>query len=103
MDIVMYVFRAIFDNIISFPPFLMAILVFVGYLLADKTGWEAFGGAIKAAVGYMILQVGSGGMIRGFNPILEGLLTKYNLSAAVIDSNIGFSAANEAIIDIGES
>lgn len=103
MDIVMDVFRAIFDNIISFPPFLMAILVFVGYLLADKTGWEAFGGAIKAAVGYMILQVGSGGMIRGFNPILEGLLTKYNLSAAVIDSNIGFSAANEAIIDIGES
>ena len=103
MEAIMSVFQAIFDNIISFPPFLMAILIFVGYLLAEKSGWEAFGGAIKGAVGYMILQVGSRGMIQGFNPILNGLLEKYNLTAAVIDSNIGFAAANDAIEGIGES
>ncbi len=99
----MSVFDAIFNNIISSPPFLMAILVFVGYLLMKKTVLESFGGGIKAAVGYMILQVGSGGMIRGFNPILDGILNKYGLSVAVVDSNIGFAAANTAIQDIGES
>ncbi|KAA9295730.1 MULTISPECIES: PTS ascorbate transporter subunit IIC [Aerococcus] len=103
MEIIMNIFTVLFNNIISKPQFFLSIIVFVGYLLLNKTFLESLAGAVKAAIGYMILQVGSSGMVKGFAPILEGLLTKYNISAAVIDSNLGFAAANQAITDIGES
>ena len=103
MDIVIGIFQAVFDTIISFPPFLMAILVALGYTLMKKTVWEAIAGGIKAAVGYMILQVGAKGMITSFAPILQGLMDRFKINAAVIDSNIGFAAANQAIQDIGQS
>lgn len=103
MEFVIGIFTGLFNNIIAKPEFFLAILVFVGYMLLRKTFLESLSGALKAAIGYMILQVGSSGMVQGFNPMLNGLLDKYNLNAAVIDSNFGFAAANEAILAIGES
>lgn len=103
MEIVVKIFTSLFNNIIAKPEFFLAILVFVGYLLLKKSFLESLSGALKAAIGYMILQLGASGMVQGFNPMLNGLLAKFNLSAAVIDSNFGFAAANEAILSIGES
>lgn len=103
MGIGMKIFQVIFDNILAKPEFLIGLLVLVGYLLLGKSLAESLGGFIKAAVGYMVLQIGSSGMVQGFNPILNGLLEKYQLKAAVIDSNFGFSAANSAIESIGAS
>lgn len=99
----MKVFQVIFDNILAKPEFLIGILVLIGYLLLGKSIAEALAGFIKAAVGYMVLQIGSSGMVKGFNPILNGLMEKYQMKAAVIDSNFGFAAANSAIQDIGSS
>ena len=103
MEFIVGVFTSLFNNIIAKPEFFLAILVFVGYLLLRRSFLESLSGALKAAIGYMILQTGSSGMVQGFNPMLNGLLTKFNLNAAVIDSNFGFAAANEAILSIGES
>ncbi|GGI65512.1 hypothetical protein GCM10011482_11660 [Enterococcus alcedinis] len=103
MAFIIEVFTSLFNNIIAKPEFFLAILVFVGYVLLKKSFLESLSGALKAAIGYMILQTGSSGMVQGFNPMLNGLLAKFNLSAAVIDSNFGFAAANEAIVAIGES
>lgn len=103
MGIGMIVFQVIFDNILAKPEFLIGLLVLVGYLLLGKTLVESLAGFMKAAVGYMVLQIGASGMIKGFNPILNGLMTKYELKAAVIDSNFGFAAANSAIESIGAS
>ena len=103
MTTVVGIFTSLFNNIVSKPEFFLAILVFVGYMLLKKGFLQSLSGALKAAIGYMILQAGSSGMVQGFNPMLNGLLAKFNLSAAVIDSNFGFAAANEAITSIGES
>lgn len=90
-------------NILTQPAFFVGLLVFVGYLLLKKPIYEAFSGFIKATVGYLILNVGAGGLVRTFRPILAGLDKKYALSASVIDPYFGLNAVNSALESIGES
>ena len=72
-------------NILTKPEFFVGLLVFIGYLFMGKKIYEAVGGFIKATVGYMILNVGAGGLVVTFRPILAALKTKFELEAAVID------------------
>jgi PTS system ascorbate-specific IIC component len=51
----------------------------------------------------MILNVGSGGLVTTFRPILAGLNQRFNLSAAVIDPYFGQSAALAAIENVGRT
>ena len=71
----------------------IGIVVFVGYLLLKRPIVECIGGFIKTAVGFMILSVGSNGLINTFRPILTGLNMKYELNAAVVDPYFGLNAA----------
>ena len=103
MEIALNIFQFFFDNIISKPQFFMGVLVLVGYLLLGKSILESLAGFVKAVVGYMILQIGSSGMVGAFAPILAGLQDKYSLNAAVIDPNFGFAAAEAALGSIGET
>lgn len=103
MDIIINVFEFLFDNILAKPEYFIGLLVFVGYLALGRGIIEGLSGFIKAAIGFMILSVGISGMVSSFTPILDGLMDKYNLKAAVIDSNFGFAAANAALGDIGSS
>ena len=103
MSVVMGVFTFIFNNILARPEFFIGILVFIGYLLLGKGFLQAVGGFLKALVGYMILQVGASGMNGGFSPILGAMLSKFNIQAAVIDSNFGFAAAQKALESINAS
>ncbi|WP_064605538.1 PTS ascorbate transporter subunit IIC [Streptobacillus moniliformis] len=89
------------SNVLTNPPFFVGLLVFVGYLLLKKPFYEAFAGFLKATVGYLILNVGAGGLVVTFRPILAGLNTKYNLSASVIDPYFGLNAVNSALETIG--
>jgi ascorbate PTS system EIIC component len=91
------------NNILVKPEFFIGILVFIGYMLLGKPIYEAFGGFIKAAVGMMIWNVGSGGLVTTFRPILSGLNDRFALHAAVIDPYFGLNAASEAIKSIGMS
>lgn len=91
------------NNILSKPEFFIGILVFIGYMLLGKPIYEAFGGFIKAAVGMMIWNVGAGGLVGTFRPILAGLNDRFHLNAAVIDPYFGLNAASEAIKFIGMS
>ena len=67
------------NNILTKPHFFVVLLVFVGYLFLGKKIYEAVGGFIKATVGYMILNVGAGGLVTTFRPILAALKTKFGL------------------------
>lgn len=85
------------NNILTKPHFFVGLLVFIGYLFLGKKIYEAFGGFIKATVGYMILNVGASGLVNIFRPILAALDKKYSLSAAVIDPYFGLSAVTKAL------
>ncbi len=89
------------NNILAKPEFFIGIIVFIGYLLLKKPFYEAFAGFIKATVGYMILNVGAGGLVTTFRPILAGLNGRFGLNAAVIDPYFGLNAVNTALESIG--
>lgn len=89
MDIILSIWSFFQTNILTQPAFFVGILVFIGYLLLKKPIYEAYAGFVKATVGYMILNVGSSGLVNTFRPILAGLNQRFNLSAAVIDPYFG--------------
>ncbi|MBQ9239361.1 MAG: PTS transporter subunit IIC [Treponema sp.] len=91
------------NNILTKPAFFVGLIVFLGYLLLKKPVYEAVAGFIKATVGYMILNVASGGLVGNFRPILAGLNQRFNLNAAVIDPYFGQAAAQAAVESIGRS
>ena len=95
------VWQIFVDNILGKPEFFIGIIVFIGYLLLKKPVYEAFAGFIKGTVGYMILNVGSGGLVTTFRPILAGLNGRFGLNAAVIDPYFGLNAVNTALESIG--
>ena len=90
-------------NIFQKPAFFVGVLVLVGYALLKKPVYEVIAGFVKAVVGYMILSVGSGGLVSNFRPILLGLGTRFNLTAAVIDPYYGQVAAEHLIEQVGRS
>ena len=97
------IFEVFVNNILTKPEFFVGILVLIGYLLLGKTIHEAFAGFVKATVGYMILNVGAGGLVTTFRPILAGLDGRLKLNAAVIDPYFGLNAVNKALENIGLS
>lgn len=87
------------QNILQKPAFFVGLIVLVGYALLKKKPHEVFAGFIKATVGYMILDVGAGGLVNTFRPILAALNTKFHIGAAVIDPYFGLTAANTKIAE----
>ena len=92
MNIIMGIWDFFAANILTQPAYFIGLIVFIGYLLLRKPIYEAFSGFIKATVGYMILAVGSGGLVNNFRPILVGLKDRFNLDAMVIDPYFGQNA-----------
>lgn len=101
MELLLGGFKFFVNNILTKPEFFVGILVFIGYLLLKKPIYQAFSGFIKATVGYMILNVGAGGLVVTFRPILAGLNDRFGLNAAVIDPYFGLNAVNSALESIG--
>jgi ascorbate PTS system EIIC component len=103
MNIVMSVWEFFQINILTKPAFFVGFIVLIGYLLLKRPAHDAFAGFVKATVGYLILNVASGGLVNNFRPILAGLKDRFNLTAAVIDPYFGQTAAQSAIEKAGKS
>ena len=88
-------------NILQQPAFFVGLIVLIGYALLKKPVHDIFAGFVKATVGYMILNVGAGGLVTTFRPILVALKDKFNLNAAVIDPYFGLGAANAKLEEMG--
>lgn len=101
MNIILNIFSFFTNNILTKPEFFIGLIVLIGYILLDKPWYESLSGFIKATVGYMILNVGAGGLVVTFRPILAGLNDRFNLNAAVIDPYFGLNAVNAALESVG--
>ena len=101
MDTVLNFLLAIWDyfaqNILTQPAFLIGFIVLLGYVLLKKPLYESIAGFLKATVGYLILSVGSGGLVTNFRPILVGLKERFNLDAMVTDPYFGQNAVTAGI------
>ena len=89
MNILLKILNIFTNNILTHPEFFIGLIVLVGYLLLKKPFHETLSGVIKAIVGYMLLNVGSGGLVTTFRPLLSGLNDRFHLNAAVIDPYFG--------------
>ncbi len=91
------IWKFFMDNILTQPNFFIGFIVLLGYMLLRKPFYESIAGFLKATVGYMILQVGSGGLVNNFRPILVGLKDRFNLNAMVIDPYFGQNAIDTGL------
>jgi ascorbate PTS system EIIC component len=85
------------DNILTRPEYFIGLVVMLGYILLKKSPPQVFAGTMKAVVGIMIWNVGAGGLVGTFRPILAGLNDRFALKAAVIDPYFGLAAANKGL------
>lgn len=85
------------SNILTQPAYFIGLMVLVGYILLRKPWYDSMSGFVKATVGYMILSVGSGGLVGNFRPILVGLKNRFNLDAMVIDPYFGQNAVTTGL------
>ncbi len=103
MEILLAIWEFFQNNILTKPQFFIGFIVFAGYMLLRKPVYECLAGFIKAVVGYMILNVASGGLVSNFRPVLAGLKDRFDLSAAVIDPYFGQTAAQMSVENVGRS
>ena len=76
---------------------MIGLIVLIGYILLKKPWYDVLGGTLKAVIGYMILAVGSSGLVNNFRPVLVGLGERFNLDAMVIDPYFGQNAVTAGV------
>ena len=76
---------------------MIGFITMIGYILMKKKWYDVLGGTLKAIIGMLILNVGSGGLVSTFRPILAGLKDRFNLTATVIDPYFGQNAVTAGV------
>ncbi len=86
-----------FNKFLGQAPLLLGTVVLIGYLLLGRKWYDAVAGFIKTYVGFRILQVGTGGLVGTFRPIIEAVYDKWGISALVIDPYYGQTSGMQVL------
>lgn len=100
MDMLMKAWSYFAVNVLQQPAFMIGLIVMVGYILLRKPWYDVLAGVIKAIVGYLVLAVGSGGLVNNFRPVLVGLKDVFNIDAMVIDPYFGQNAVTAGVEEV---
>lgn len=100
MNILMSAWTYFATNVLQQPAFMIGMIVIIGYVLLGKPWYDVLAGAIKAIVGYLILTVGSTGLVTNFRPVLVGLKDRFNMKAMVIDPYFGQNAVTDGVQEV---
>jgi len=93
------VWNVIFSQFLTVPSLLLAVIVAVGYALLKRPFAKVVSGAIKTAVGVLILQVGSSQLQATFRPLIELLAKRLHLVGTIIDPYAANPAAMQFLGD----
>lgn len=77
------------------PFLLMAIIVFVGYMAMKQKVSKAFMGALKAAIGILVMGMGSGALIGNFGKLLTALQNATGIQGAGLNTYPTMTAGYE--------
>ena len=99
MQVFYEIWNVIFNQVITKPQLLLAIIVAIGYALLKRPFTTILAGAVKTTVGVMILSVGAGQLVGTFRPILVALGERFGITGTIIDPYVGFPAALDALGD----
>ncbi len=86
--------------ILQQAPYMVGFLTLLGYCLMGKKWYDTLAGTLKAIIGMLILNAGSGGLVGNFRPILAGLKERFNLTACVIDPYYGQNAVTAGVEEV---
>lgn len=100
MDSLLKIWSYFAVNVLQQPAFMIGLIVMIGYVLLGKPWYDVLAGVIKAIVGYLILTVGSGGLVNNFRPVLVGLKDRFNMNAMVIDPYFGQNAVTAGVEEV---
>ena len=100
MQVLTSVWEFFANNILKNAPHMIGFIVLLGYLLKGEKWYTTLGGTLKAIIGMLILNVGSGGLVSNFRPILVGLKDRFNLNATVIDPYFGQNAVTDGVMEV---
>lgn len=100
MDFLMKIWSYFAVNVLQQPAFMIGLIVMLGYILLKKPWYDVLAGVIKAIVGYLILSVGSSGLVNNFRPVLVGLKDRFNMDAMVIDPYFGQNAVTAGVEEV---
>jgi len=100
MQILTSIWEFFANNILKNAPHMIGFIVLLGYLLKGEKWYTTLGGTLKAIIGMLILNVGSGGLVSNFRPILVGLKDRFNLDATVIDPYFGQNAVTDGVMEV---
>ena len=103
MEILMSIWTFFAKNILQQPAYFIGFMVLLGSILLRKKWYDTLASFLKAVVGYMVLSVGSSGLVSSCRPILVGIKDKLQIDAVVIDPYYAQSAINSALEGLGRS
>lgn len=99
METLLDLFIVFRDQVLNKAPLLLGIVACIGYILLRKDTTTIIKGTIKTIVGFMLVQVGAGELVKGFKPIIEKLSEYHGLTGAVIDPYTSMQATIETMAD----
>jgi len=89
--------NVIINQVLTKFEIIMALVVLIGYAALRRPASKVVGGAIKTAIGVMVLQAGSSLLVSTFKPIVELVSKTYGLKGALLDPYTGMVASMEAL------
>jgi len=97
METVSNIIFDFFDKFLGQAPLLLGTVVLIGYLLLKKPWYDAVAGFIKTYVGFRILQVGTGGLVGTFRPIIDAIYDRFEVNALLIGPYYGQSSGETVL------
>ncbi|KMK51588.1 PTS ascorbate-specific subunit IIBC [[Actinobacillus] muris] len=99
MEMLLELFIGFRDQVLNKAPLLLGIVACIGYILLKKDATTVIKGTIKTIVGFMLVSVGAGELVKGFKPIIEKLSEYHGLTGAVIDPYTSMQATIQTMGD----
>lgn len=92
------------SNFLAVTPLLLATIVFVGYMIIGRGVKDSFLGALKTAIGFLLLGIGSGALVSLARPVFEAI-RKLGSSAEIIplDPYFSLSQSQEFLAHISQN
>ncbi len=88
-----YLFSLFINQILTQPFLLLAIVVFIGYIAMKKSVSQAFSGAAKAAIGVLIMGMGSGPLSTNFGHLINVLRNVTGIQGVGLNTYPAFAEA----------
>jgi len=97
METLYDIFYIFYSQVMTKAPLLLGLVTCIGYFLLKRDNTTILKGTIKTIVGFMLVQVGAGTLVKGFKPVIEKLSEYHNLTGSVIDPYTTMMATMETM------